>query len=259
MLPYFQWTTIDLGALSIQVWGLFVSVGLLVALGLAYHRAPQLGLAKNNILDLGFWIFLAALIGSRFFYLLEDINYYWLHPLDILAVWQGGMSFSGGLFGALLAGIIFLRRRKLPFWPYAELIIFVLPLGLFIGRLGCFFIFDHPGLATDFLLGQEYSDGVVRHNHGLYLSLNGLFLFSLFLILNYWRPKKNLPSRYNYPFYAIVFALEYGALRLALDFWRILDQRFLGLTVSQYSAIALILLGFALILYRNFIARKRRG
>ena len=116
-----------------------------------------------------------------------------------------------------------------------------MPVGLWIGRIGCFLIHDHPGTATDFALGVEYPDGVVRHDHGLYLSINGLLMAIVFFIL----ARKERPTG----FYIGLFSIWYGVVRFTLDYWRIGDVRYAGLTPAQYFSIALAVFGMWL-LYR---------
>ena len=148
----------------------------------------------------------------------------------------------GGFVGAVIAAVLFLRKRKLDLIGYCDTMVFALPLGLFIGRLGCFLIHDHPGTLTHFFLGVNYPDGV-RHDHGLYLSIEGLVLFLLFLFLAHKRVKIGT--------YLYVFLILDGTIRFLLDFSRatdgpIVDVRYLGLTPAQYFSIAMIISGIAL-------------
>lgn len=247
MLPFFQWQEINLGFVQIQVWGLMVALSLLTVLLLAYYQAKKKKLSAAVVLDLGFWVVLSAMLGGRFFYLVEDAAHYLNNPIEIFKIWEGGMSISGGFLGAVLAAWIILKVKRLNFWDYAELIVFYMPLGLFIGRLGCFFIFDHPGIETSFFLGQEYLDGIVRHNHGLYLSLHGLLLFLVFLVINY-------KKKFNYAFYCAFFLIEYGVLRIVLDHYRLVDSRWFGLSAAQFFGIFMVILGLILL-----IKRPKRG
>lgn len=254
MIPFFQWTEIPIGPITIQVWGLFVAAGLAAGLLASLWAAKQRSLQKEIVLDGALWIVLASLVGARIVYLLtewEDASVD--SALDFIAIWNGGMSVSGGFLGALLAAVLFLRYKKMPFFPYADVFIFGLPVGLWIGRMGCFFIFDHPGTVTTFFLGQTYLDGVVRHNHGLYLSLNGFAIMILFFIV--WRYMHQKPPGT----FVALFAMLYGVSRFFLDFFRAtdltaVDTRWLGLTFAQYMSLLLIVVGIGL-WYR--VRRKR--
>lgn len=246
MIPFFQWLTIPLGPLQIQVWGLFVALGLFVGLQFSLWAAKKRGLEKEIVMDAALWIIFSSLVGARLIYLVTEWETAaFTRIIDLFAIWNGGMSISGGFLGALFAAFFFLRYKKVAFLPYADVLIFGLPVGLWIGRLGCFFIFDHPGRETTFFLGQMYLDGVVRHNHGLYLSLNGLFLTILFLFL--W----HRIARPRIGMYLAVFGVVYGGVRFFLDFFRAtdlaaVDSRFFGLTFAQYLSVVCIVAGVAL-------------
>jgi len=146
-----------------------------------------------------------------------------------------------------------LRRKKVDVYAYVDTAMFGLPLGLFIGRIGCFLIHDHPGTLTDFALGVKYPDGV-RHDHGLYLSINGLILFLLFL----WLARKQVKTGT----YLIVFLGWYGVMRFFLDFLRatdgaIVDTRYLGLTPAQYASLVMVALGLWIWKKKRIIVEKK--
>ena len=149
------------------------------------------------------------------------------------------MSIMGGFFGAVLSAGLFFKNRKLDFWRYTHACIFGLPIGLFIGRLGCYLINDHPGAFTNSFLGVNYPDGL-RFDHGLRLSLNGLALAIIFLILKKQKAKPFL--------YTSVFLIWYGVARFLLDFIRatdgaIVDSRYFNLTPAQYFSAVMVVLG----------------
>lgn len=250
MLPNLHWAIIPIGPLHIQVWGLFVALGIAVAIIVARQFAKQRKLNADVVLDAAFWIILAALIGARVFFVATEWALFSASLIDIFKIWQGGMSISGGFIGAVIAGVWFLRTKKVSFWEYAEVIVYALPLGLFIGRLGCFFIFDHPGIVTDFFLGELfYGDGLIRHNHGLYLALSGLGLFSIFTYLRF-------KARAHAPYFITIFLIWDGALRLWLDNFRINDAEFYSLTAAQWMGIVSIIAGLAIFGQRQNIRKK---
>ena len=251
MIPYFQLISFPIGPINIQVWGLMVSLGILAALLVTYYLAKKRNLEYKKITDLAFWVILSALIGSRVLFILMEWKYYLEYPSDIFRFWEGGMSISGGLIFGALAGYIYCRYQRWNFLDYAEIVAFSLPLGLFIGRLGCFFIFDHPGTATNFFLGEKYLDGIIRHNHGLYLSLEGLAIFLLFLIIYFVKYRRDIPwhvpTGKNKILFIALFLILDGLTRLILDFWRINDPVFFNLTIAQYLGILMIGIGIYII------------
>ncbi len=252
MLPDLHWATIQLGPIVIQVWGLFVALGIVTAIIAAKEFAQRRSLETPVVVDGAFWIVLAAMLGSRLWYVATEWQFYVGHWIDALKIWQGGMSMSGGLVGAVIAALIYFRYKKVSFWDYAEVMVYALPLGMAIGRLGCFFIFDHPGVETDFFLGERYYlDGLVRHNHGLYLAIDGLVLFLVFAILR-WRTKNQTKP----PYFVTLFLIWEGTVRLVLDNLRINDSQWLSLTAAQWLGIVMIISGLAIFGTRQIIRKK---
>lgn len=236
MIPFFQWTHFSLFSIPIQVWGLMVALGFLIGAKVAESHLKRLKLEEKVVGEMLGWMALSAIIFSRLFHVLfYEPESYLAQPAEIFRIWEGGMSIYGGILAATVTAVLMLRRRKLDVWKYADAIIFGLPIGLAIGRLGCFFIHDHPGTATDFFLGIKYPDGTTRHDLGLYESLSSLALFLFFLVL--------YKKRVQQGWYLATFALWYGATRFFMDFLRVIDTRYLGLTPAQYLSIALFIFG----------------
>ena len=247
MIPYFQLTTLNLGPIAIQVWGLMVALGIFAAILAATKLARERGQNHKIFWDLVVWVIAGAFLGARLFHILYEPSMYFNDPLELLKIWHGGFSVMGGFLGALLIGVWYLKRRKVNVSEHVDTGLFALPLGLFIGRIGCFLIHDHPGLLSDFLTAVDYPGGA-RHDHGLYLSLNGLILFLLFL----WMRKKQV----GYGAYTIVFLLWYGVVRFLLDFLRatnggVVDTRYFGLTPAQYLALVMVAAGLWILFKRK--------
>ncbi len=246
MIPYFQFTTFNLGPVVIQVWGLFVAIGILFGAYAATQMAKKRGLDDVLIWDMVFWVIIAAFVGARIIHVIYEPAYYIASPMEIFKIWKGGLSIMGGFLGAGICGVLYLRKKQVDVYKYVDTAIFGLPLGLFVGRIGCFLIHDHPGIMTDFVGGVQYADGT-RHDHGLYLSLNGLFLFLFFLYL----AKKKVGTGA----YLITFLIWYGIVRFGLDFLRandggIVDIRYFDLTPAQYLSAAMF--GLGIFFWANF-------
>ena len=254
MIPYFGATMFHLGPIPIQVWGTFVALGVLVATATAAWLARRRGQDTKVIWDTAFWALLGAMIGARIFHVLAyNPAYFFEHPWKLFAVWEGGESVIGGLIGGAIAGIWYLRRRKLNVLAYSDTALFGLPIGYAIGRIGCFLIHDHPGTLTHFILGVRYPDGV-RHDLGLYASLNGFILAGIFYLL--YRKKAPMGA------YTVTFLLWYGLTRFFLDFLRakdgpIVDTRWIGLTPAQYAAGVMVIGGFWCLYWVFFRKIKR--
>lgn len=231
MIPWFQYTAIHIGPLTLYVWGIFAALGLLVGAWIAARLAKERGLKQELIWDLAAVAGIAGIIGGRVFHILfYQFETYLADPASMLALWDGGISIIGSMLGAVIAVLFFLKKKKEAMLPYLDTATFGFPLGYAIGRIGCFLIHDHPGTLTHFVLGVKFPDGV-RHDLGLYEALNGLGLFALFLVLKKRGAKP--------PTFLSAFLLWYGSTRFLLDFLRATDARFLGLTPAQYVSLLL--------------------
>ncbi|HOC56913.1 MAG TPA: prolipoprotein diacylglyceryl transferase [Verrucomicrobiota bacterium] len=130
----FEW-----GGLSIHWYGVMVALGFLAGLWTASRRAPRTGIAAEQILDLGPWLIVGAILGARALYVIS----YWREsfagqPLwEIFAIWQGGLVYYGGLIGASLACMLYARWKKLPLWRVADIMAPSVALGYVFGRIGC--------------------------------------------------------------------------------------------------------------------------
>ncbi len=244
MIPYIESHTISLGFITLQTWGTLVALGFALGTFLAWKRAKQKGLQAEKVLDLAFWIFISAFVFARVFHVLfYDPAHYLANPLDAINPFLPGYAMFGGFLGAALAFTLYTRRYALDWIAYADVLIWGLPWGCGVGRIGCFLIHDHPGTLSNSLLAVRYPDGQTRHDHGLYLSLIGFATGILFLILN---RKNRRPG-----FWIGTYMVIEGITRIVLDFYRIADARYFGLTPTQYVAIPLLLAGIWLMVGRS--------
>ena len=159
-------------------------------------------------------------------------------------MWESLSSF-GGFLGGTIGALYFLRRHAAPgsVWKYVDSFAYAFPFAWVLGRMGCFVAFDHPGRPTEFMLGQAYKDGIVRHNLGLEEAIYTLFIAALFHLLG---------RRPRFPgFFLGLFMLLYAPFRFGVDFLRIVDVRYGGLTPAQYGTIALALGGAAILVARR--------
>lgn len=258
MIPYFQYNSIMLGPISIQVWGLFVSIGLLVAILLAYRLAKKYLLSGEVVLDLAVWTILGGLIGARIFHVVfYEPVYYIQYPLDIFKFWQGGASSLGGFFGATVALYIFIKLRKFTFkeiLPYIDIATLSLWLGWGIGRFGCFMIHDHPGKLSNFFLAVNFPTGA-RFDLGLVDSLLGFLLFAVYYLL-FTRLIK-----IHWGLVAIFSFMDYAIVRFLLDFLRatdlpISDMRYFYLTPAQWGMGLMFFVLSAVLIYLSVRLKK---
>lgn len=244
MIPYVALHSIPVGPLTLQVWGLFVALGIALGAVVASRAAERNGGDGIVMYDLVTWLIVPAFLFARLLYVVAyDPATYVNDPLSVFRVWEGGASSFGGFIGALIGGWAFFRvhrKEALRKHAYLEAAAYAFPLGYGIGRLGCFFIHDHPGTLSNAWFAVNYPGGA-RLDHGLLLAVTGFAIFLLFAALRRFRPSGK-------PRYLPLLFVCYGAARFTLDFWRardlpLSDPRYFGLTPSQYGALLLLAAG----------------
>ena len=126
------------GKFSIYTYGFFVAMGFLAGIWFATYEAKRCGLDHEKILDLCFYVLIAAIVGSRLAYVGTVPDEFANNFLEIFKIWKGGLVFYGGFIGAMLTAIIYLKAKHMPIWKTGDILAPALALGHFLGRLGCF-------------------------------------------------------------------------------------------------------------------------
>ncbi|RMD70145.1 MAG: prolipoprotein diacylglyceryl transferase [Gammaproteobacteria bacterium] len=252
MLPYprIDPVAVDLGPLKIHWYGLMYLFGFLLAWWLGKRRArrPDSPIAPQEMGDLVFYAALGVVIGGRLGYVLfYDLPRYLEHPWAIFQIWQGGMSFHGGLLGVLAAMALYARKRGIAFFRLTDFIAPLVPIGLFFGRIGNFINGELWGKVTDLPWGMVFPHAgpFPRHPSQLYEAfLEGIVLFAV-LWLYSSRPR---------PVMAVsgLFLLGYGTFRFLVEFVREPDPQlgylaFGWLTMGQVLSFPMVLLGATLL------------
>ncbi len=256
--PQFDPVAIHLGPLAIRWYGLMylIAFALFFVLGRYRLRQPlfvgQTGMTARDLEDLLFYGALGVVLGGRLGYVLfYKPGYYLEHPLEVFAVWQGGMAFHGGLLGVIAATLIYCRRRSLEFWRVIDFVAPLVPIGLAAGRLGNFINGELWGRPTDVawaVVFPQAGDALGRHPSQLYqFAGEGLLLF---IIL--WRYSA-VPRRPGQV--AGMFLIGYGVLRFVAEFARepdaFLGTVTLGLTMGQLLCLPMLAFGLWLLLRRT--------
>jgi phosphatidylglycerol:prolipoprotein diacylglycerol transferase len=186
--PAIDPVAISLFGFGIRWYALAYLAGVLVGWAIVRRVAkhPPLPLTKDMVDDLAFYVVLGVVLGGRLGYVIfYQFGHYLENPASILRIWQGGMSFHGGLAGVLIASALFARKHKLPFLRVTDLLALVTPIGLFFGRLANFINGELVGRLTDGSWGMVFAhvDMVPRHPSQLYeAALEGLVLFIVLLV-----------------------------------------------------------------------------
>lgn len=228
---------LHLGPLQIRYYGLVYALGFLTAFFLLEHYRKQgklHPLTKEDLYDLLFYLMVGVILGGRLFHIFFwNPSYYLQNPLDIFAVWKGGMAFHGGLLGAILAAWYFSKKKNFSFWKLADILVIPAALFLALGRVANFINNELYGPLTN-IPWCVYFPGVdgCRHPYQLYAAAKRflVFLFLLYLSRKEWKE--------GFIFWN--FVLFTGIGRFILDFWRE-DLLYLGLSLGQWYSLPMVL------------------
>ncbi|WP_099826175.1 prolipoprotein diacylglyceryl transferase [Oceaniglobus indicus] len=283
--------SIDIGGftLALRWYAMAYIVGILLAWRLAVttlRRGPlwprdHAPMPAGDVDDLITWVILGVIIGGRLgFVLFYQPAYYLANPAEIAMVWQGGMSFHGGMLGVALAGAGFAARRGIPLLSLFDLMALCTPPGLLLGRIANFINAELWGRPSDLpwavvFPGARAQDcpGVeglcARHPSQLYeAGLEGLLLGMVLLILVYRRGWLKRPGQIMG-----MFVLGYGTARFIVEFFREADAQFIysgnpmghvvqlagtGLSMGQLLSLPMIALGIGLIVFARIRPSARR-
>lgn len=257
---------LQVGPLKIHWYGVMYLLGFGMGWWLGRLRAkdPKRGWKPAEMDDVLFFLALGVVVGGRLGYVLfYDFSHFLRSPLSLFMVWQGGMSFHGGLLGVLIALWWYGRRHGRSFFEVTDYIAPLVPLGLAAGRIGNFINGELWGKATDLPWAMVFPNpsagGVPRHPSQLYQAfLEGIVLF----IILWWFSKKPRPTM------AVsgLFLLGYGVFRFLVEFVRVPDQQigylaFGWVTMGQALTVPMILFGAVLLgwAYKKEVRGEARG
>lgn len=208
-----------IGPLTIRTYGVMLASAFFLALALAIRQAKKEGVPTEKIVDLGLYLLIAAILGSRLLFVLTELNYYIKHPLNIFKIWEGGLVFFGGLILAIPVGIYYIKKNNLPLWKVADIGAPSIAIAQAVGRIGCFSAGCCYGKPTNLPWAVVFKDpeslarlNIPLHPTQLYESLGTFFLF-LFLI--FMRKRKSFDGQLFW-----LYVLLYSALRFFIEFFR---------------------------------------
>ena len=244
---------IEVGPIAIRWYALAYVFGLLA--GWRYMRwlaktSPR-PIEPQNVDDFLVWATLGVVVGGRLGYVLfYQPAHYLAHPIEILATWQGGMSFHGGFLGVVIAAILFARRRRIPMLAFGDTMACAAPIGLFLGRLANFVNGELYGRISDAPWAMVFPtdrDGLPRHPSQLYQAvLEGAALFVVLFVLSRWsqiRARDGLLTG--------AFLIGYALARSVGELFREPDSQigFLlgGSTMGQWLSLPMLIVGLYLV------------
>ncbi len=250
-----------IGSLPINTYGLMLAISFLLGVKLASRRASRIGIPEDETVNLSIWIMVAAIVGSRAFYVLTHLEQYAGDPISMVAFWNGlyGLSMLGGVVLAMLVGFTWIAKKKWPVWSFADAVIPSFALGIFLTRIGCYFNGCCFGSETSCSTGVVFPQGSLPHSvfglvpihpTQLYSSAGGLAILLILLLSD---RRKHFPG-----FIFTLFTGLYGVTRFGLEEFRYFDHDhtiILGQSFTDNQVISLgmvaVSIGLGLWLYRR--------
>lgn len=236
-----------IGPLAVHWYGISYGVGLLVGASILIQLNKYRKVFKNNdqIFDFIFWLFLGGIIlGGRIGYVLfYNLPFYLEHPAKILAVWDGGMSFHGGLIGCMIVGYFFTRKHKIHYLDLGDLVAVAASVSLMFTRIANFINRELVGRPIESdtwkWLGVDFGDGILRYPSQLFQAATGPVIFGILLWIFSKKPQRGI--------LLFSYLALYGFFRTLIEFWRAPDPQIgfiLGyFTLGQLFSFSMLVVG----------------
>ena len=259
MVHNFDPVLIDLGIIKIHWYSLAYVFGILIGwwygrliITKKIHGSDQ-EIYLKNFDDLISYIIIGVIVGGRLGYVIfYNLTFFLNQPIEIFKLWEGGMSFHGGLIGVILSTYIFSKVKKLNYKIYFDIICCAAPIGIFLGRIANFINSELYGTPTDKPWGIIFPeiDNLSRHPSQLYEAfLEGIVLF---VLINFLFLKKN----FNYGLISFLFLIFYGIFRIVSEFFREPDKHigyiFDFISLGSLLSIGMMIFAILFILKINF-------
>ena len=246
----FDPVALEIFSLEIRWYSLAYIIGII----LGWYLAKKYFVNKNistKFDDYITYIIVGLILGGRFGYVLfYNFNFYLNNPTDILKIWQGGMSFHGGVLGIIVASIIFAKKENDNVFEYLDVVALVSPIGIFFGRIANFINSELYGSITNVPWAVTFIqiDNFPRHPSQLYEALlEGIVLF--FLLIYFKNKFLNKPGTIS-----ALFLIFYSIFRFFIEFYRVPDEQlgyiFINLTMGQIISLIFLLSGIILFFFK---------
>lgn len=257
----------SVGPFVVRWYGIAYVLGFVFAALLIWRLAKRwrIRVDADALLTILFCVIIGVVVGGRLGYVIfygNGLEFYLQHPLEVIAFNHGGMSFHGGLIGALLSGIVAAKMTGIPYLTLADMGCVAAPIGLFCGRLANFVNGELWGAPTDAAWGVVFggaAGAMPRHPSQLYEALlEGVIIFTVLFLLSRKRPPRPRGT------FLGVFLIMYGCFRFAIEFVREPDVQ-LGylwggwLTMGQLLSVPLVLVGIGVLVYALRVKKPQKG
>jgi len=235
---------ISIGPVNIYWYSLLIIVAIILAIFVVVRLGRKYQIKTDQIIDLSFYTIIFGILGARLFYVLIELDYYLVHPIEIFKVWQGGLAIHGAIIAGIIVVYVYARKNKQSFWLWADITAPAIALGQAIGRWGNYFNQELYGRPTDLAWGItiELQNRLIPylryeyfHPTFLYESILDLLVFVTLLVLH----KRGKTKQGNI---FLVYLILYSIIRFFMEFIRI-DPAviFVGLRLPQVVSLIIIL------------------
>ena len=254
----FDPVAIQIFSVEIRWYSLAYVIGILFGWFLSKRIFIKDPLLKEKFDDYIAYLIIGIIIGGRLGYvLLYNPNYYLNNLIDVFKIWQGGMSFHGGLVGVIAMSVLFAKKNDQDSFIYLDVVSIVAPIGIFFGRISNFINSELYGIETNLPWAVKFIqiDNLYRHPSQLYEAIFEGFI--LFLVLIYFRKKgfMKIPGLISG-----LFLIFYSIFRFVIEFVRVPDEQlgyiFLNLTMGQVISFIFLLIGGYLVITKHEIKKE---
>lgn len=246
MIEFTSLPGIHFGSLTLNAHGLFIAIGIAAAYFVFNKKVTQKELlaVKDELLAI---LVISGVIGARLLYVATNLDFYLANPSDIIKIWEGGISFLGGLVFAIIASYLYLKHKKIDPLKAADSLVIPVVVAHFVGRVGDVLAWDHPGtyskLPWSFLVnGQPQHPAIAYEMLGLLVTLGILYFAS---------KKRIFEGKLLFTYLGL-----YGLLRLIVDQFRA-EPTYFGFRLAQ--TIGLLLLVISVVIFVVLLRRGRKS
>ncbi|HVP58847.1 MAG TPA: prolipoprotein diacylglyceryl transferase [bacterium] len=259
-------TIVELGPLAIRSYGVMLVIAFWLGIEMSSRIAKRRGLDPNRILDMGLVVLVASLAGSRLLYVVSHLSEYQYDKLSVLKIWEGGLTFYGGLIAGVGCGIAYLRWKKLPVLVVTDIVSPYIALGIAIARVGCFLngcCFGKPtGLPWGCTFPPDSQAGWVErsalagkavHPTQIYESIACVGMFFLLR----WLAKGGRAT--GTVFFSLL--VLYGGWRFGIDFLRYYEPGMMigGINLTWNQVVSLVMIASGLVMLLRPVGSGGRG
>lgn len=239
----------QIGPVTVYAYGLMLAIAVMVCAFFLTRDAKQVGMAPMLVHDSIFWLVVSGILGARFFYILINFSYFQSHWIDVVKIYEGGLSWQGGLMGAMLASGFFIKKHQLPVAQTLDLYAPYIALGQAIGRLGCFL--------NGCCYGRAVSWGIYFPVHNDHLHPTQLYS-TLGLLLIFVLLKKYQTRAMGTGKVFVAYLLLAPSWRFGVEFFRA-DHEALLLGLSVYQWVCIGLASLAIVVHQRLKGAVKKG